>query len=171
MTPHPTASIPTPDAEGFFAATNEFAAGLGWQLRSFTRDSELVALVALDWDPSFEEIIWAYDTERAFARCLLVCRAAVPTEREIAIIELCARINDGLYSGCAEYSFGERTLCFRDTIQLGSADMRGMVRAVSERVIGLGSRYAPVIQATLDGLAPAEAIRYEREPRTAGTDR
>src|SRR5438093_7486329 len=95
-----------PDKDRFLAAVGEFASPLGWRVRSFTREEELVALVALDGDPSFDQVLWIYDTSRAFVRCLLVYRGTVSIEREPAILELCARINDGLVFGCAEYSFG-----------------------------------------------------------------
>src|SRR5580765_5638365 len=94
-----------PSQEQFLDALGELTKSLGWELQHFMRDQELVALVPTENDPSFEQFIWVYDTVGVFVRCLLVSRRVVPPERETAILELCARINDGLNFGCAEYSF------------------------------------------------------------------
>jgi hypothetical protein len=150
--------IPDPDAKTFLAAADELAASLGWRLRSFQRDDEVVALVALDHDPSFEQMIWVYDTRRAFVRCLLASRGSVPKEREAAILELCARINDGLVFGCAEYSFADRTLVFRDSFQLGWGKLPDLLTDVTARLLDLGSRHSPAVRATLAGTAASDAI-------------
>jgi hypothetical protein len=156
--------FPAPDEDGFLAALGELAASLGWRLRSFKRDDELVALVALDHDPSFEQILWVYDTRGASVRCLLVSRGSVPAEREVAILELCARINDGLVFGCAEYSFEDRALAFRDSIQLGYGNMPDLLTGVSARLLDLGSCYSPAIRATLAGTGATEAMGLARDP-------
>ncbi len=148
----------SPDNDAFLAAVAEFAAGFGWRVRSFERDEELVALVALDSDSSFEQVLWVYDAERASLRCLLVSRAVVPVGRERAILELCARINDGLVFGCAEYSFKDRTLVFRDSVQLGYGILAELLASTSARLLDLGSRYASAIRATLAGSTPVEAL-------------
>jgi hypothetical protein len=154
-----------PDKDGFLAAVGEFAASLGWRVRSFTRDEELVAVVALEGDPSFEQALWIYDTSRAFVRCLLVHRGAVPVDREPAIVELCARINDGLVFGCAEYSFADRALAFRESFQLGFGDIAECVTAASTRLLQLGSRYSPAVRAALAGRSAEDAMEYVGEAR------
>jgi hypothetical protein len=151
--------------EEFLKIVDELAASFGWTLRSFRRDEELVALVALEHDPSFEQILWIHDAGRACTRCLLVWRGTVRPEREAAILELCARINDGLLFGCAEYSFHDRTLVFRDSAQLAYARVADLVPSVTDRSLHLGSRYAPAVHATLAGHSAAEA--YALEPPTA----
>jgi hypothetical protein len=156
--------LPAPDEEGFLAALGELAASFGWRLRSFKRDDELIALVALDHDPSFEQILWVYDTSGGFVRCLLVSRGSVPAEREAVIFELCARINDGLVFGCAEYSFDDRVLVFRDSVQLGYGKMPDLLASVSARLLDLGSRYSPAIRATLAGTSAIEAMGLARDP-------
>jgi hypothetical protein len=151
--------------EDFLKTVNELAASFGWTLRSFRRDEELVALVALEHDPSFEQILWVHDAGRACMRCLLVWRGTVPPEREAAILELCVRINDGLLFGCAEYSFLDRTVVFRDSVQLTYARIADLVSSVTDRSLHLGSRYAPAVHATLAGRPAAEA--YALEPPIA----
>jgi hypothetical protein len=151
------AKIVPPDRDAFLAAAGELASSFGWRLRSFERDEELIALAALDHDPSFEQILWVYDTERASVRCILVVRAPVPAEREGAIVELCARINDGLVFGCAEYSFSERRLALRDSVQLGNGAIADQLTSASARLLDLGSRYAPAVRAALGGASAAEA--------------
>lgn len=152
------------------AALAELAASFGWRLRSFKRDDECVALVALDHDPSFEQILWVYDTRGAFVRCLLVNRGSVPAESEAAILELCARINDGLVFGCAEYSFDDRVLVFRDSVQLENGNLADMLTNVSARLLDLGSRYSPTIRATLAGTSPSEAMGLVRDSPEALRD-
>jgi len=153
-----------PDPEEFLAAVGELADSFGWTFQSLTRGEEIVAVVGLANDPSFEQVLWVYDTDEVFLRCLLVSRAVVEPERVGAVLELCARINDGLMSGCLEYSFENGTLIFRDSAQLGTGLVTDIVAGTSSRVLGLGSRYAPAIRATLAGRAPAEAIALAEAP-------
>ncbi len=150
--------ITTPDTEQFLAAATELSVSFGWKLHSFQRDEEVIGLVALNKDPSFEEILWVYDPIRAFLRCLLVSRAVVPEEREAAVIELCARINSGLLSGCLEFSFNDRALIFRDSAELRYGPVVSVLSSTSARLLSLGSRYASAIRDTLAGSSPAEAV-------------
>src|SRR5215470_17368925 len=135
--------------EVFLAAANELAASFGWRIRSFKRGQELVAQVALDHDRSFEQVLWVYDVTSVCVRCLLVSRGTVPPEREASVIELCARINDGLIFGCAEYSFDERVLVFRDSFQLGTGSLSDALTGTTARLLDLGSRYSSAVLATL----------------------
>jgi hypothetical protein len=154
------------DEAGVLVALGELATSFGWRLRSFKRDDEMVALVVLDHDPSFEQMIWVYHISGANVRCLLVSRGSVPADREFAVFELCARINDGLVFGCAEYSFDDRALVFRDSVQLGYGKTPDLLASVSARLLDLGSRYAPAVGATLAGKSPAEAMGLARDPPT-----
>ena len=154
-----------PDTEGFLAVVGGLAGSFGWRLRTFERDDELVALAALDHDSSYEQVLWVYNTRRGSVRCLLVNRATVPAAREGAILELCARINEDLVFGCAEYSFGDRTVIFRDSVQLGSGDTGDLLTGATARVLDLGSRYAPAVRATLAGSSPVEAMSHAGDPR------
>lgn len=150
--------ITLPDGDKFLAAADELAVSFGWQLHSFKRDEEIIGLVSLKKDPSFEQILWVYDPIRAFLLCLLVSRAVVPEERESAVIELCARINNGLLSGCLEFSFTDRTLIFRDSAELKYGPVDLVLSSTSSRLLSLGSRYASAIRDTLAGSSPAEAV-------------
>ncbi len=151
--------ITAPDTEQFLAAADELAASFGWQLQSFQRDEEVVALVDLNKDPFFEQILWVYDPKQAFLRCLLVSRAVVPEEREAAVTELCARINSGLLSGCLEFSFNDRALIFRDSAELKYGPVASILSSTSARLLSLGSRYASAICDTLAGSSPADAVK------------
>jgi hypothetical protein len=149
-----------PGNEQFLDAVSELIKPLGWQLQHFTRDQELVALVPTENDPSFEQLIWVYDTDGVFFRCLLVSRAVVPPEREPAILELCARMNDGLNFGCAEYSFDDQTIVFRNSVDLRTCSpLAQVVSDATSRVLGLGRRYAVAIEATLAGDKPEDAVK------------
>jgi len=160
--------FPDADEDGFLSVLRDLAASLAWQLRSFEREEELIALVALDHDPSYEQVLWVYDRSRGFVRCLLVRRGSVPPEREADIIELCAHINDGLAFGCAEYSFDDRTLVFRDSFQLSHCKLQDTLVDITSRLLNLGSRYSPAVRATLAGKSAAEAIKHISEsPRDA----
>jgi hypothetical protein len=149
-----------PEPKQFLAAVGELAASLGWQHQSFKRDEEIIAVVALDQDPSFEQAIWVYDVKHVFMRCLLVNRSAIPPEHEGAILELCARINDGLSFGCVEYCFDDRTVIFRDSADLQYGALVELVMSTSTRLLDIGSRYAPAIRATLTGSTPLEALNH-----------
>lgn len=152
-------SSPAPDEEGFLTAVRELATSFGWRPRSFKRDGELIVLAALDTDLLFEQVLWIFASPGEYVRCLLVTRGSVPAHREAAILELCARINDGLVFGCAEYSFDEKTLVFRDSTQLGCGKLSDLLNLVTARLLDLGSRYSAVIQTTLAGMSPEEALR------------
>ena len=151
------------NTEHFLHAIGELAASLGWQLRSFTRGQEQVAVVALDHDPSFEQVLWVHDAGQASVRCLLVCRGKVPSEREAAILELCARINEDLLFGCAEYGFDDRTVAFRDSMQLSYGPIAGLVASTTQRLLQLGSQYAPAVRAALAGSSAVEAMKCARD--------
>jgi hypothetical protein len=149
-----------PSNEQFLDAVGELAKPLGWQLQHFTRDQELVALVPTENDQSFEQFIWVYDTDGVFLRCLLVSRAVVPPERQPAILELCARINDGLNFGCAEYGFDDQVIAFRNSVDLKTcAPLQKVVNDATSRVLSLGRRYAVAIDATLAGDTPEDAVK------------
>lgn len=149
---------PASDERGFLAATGDFVSEFGWRLHTFRREEELIALVVLDQESEFEHLLWAYDTTRAFIRCLLVGRNRVPVAREPAILELCARINDGLAFGCAEYSFSDRVIVFRDSFRLSYGKLSDLLPRVSASVMRLGGQYSPAIRATLAGMVPVDAI-------------
>src|SRR4051812_30160792 len=129
---------PAPSNEQFLAAVTELIKPLGWELQHFTRDQELVALVSVENDPSFEQFIWVYDNDGVFFRCLLVSRVVVPPEREPAILELCARINDGLNFGCAEYSFDDQNVVFRNSVDLRTCGaLEEVVHHATSRMLSL----------------------------------
>lgn len=146
------------DDGAHIAAVRSIADPLGWQLRSFTRNDDLVVLAALDNDPSFQQMLWVFGSKHESLRCLLVGRPVVPAQREGAILELCARINDGLVFGCAEYGFDERTVTFRGATDLRYGPLAELVANTTTRVLDLGARYSEAIRATLAGTPPADAV-------------
>lgn len=149
-----------PGNEEFLQAVTELTTPLGWEIQHFNRDQDLIALVATENDPSFEQFMWVYNAEGVSLRCLLVSRAVVPAERETAILELCARINDGLNFGCAEYSFDDQTIVFRNSADLGTCGPLAKVLGdATSRVLGLGRRYRGAIEATLKGGKPEDAVK------------
>ena len=148
-----------PSNEQFLDAVGELVKPLGWQLQNFTRDQELIALVETENDPGFEQFLWVYDTDSLSLRCLLVGRGVVPPEREPAILELCARINDRLNFGCAEYSFEDQTINFRNSADLNTCSpLEKVVNDATSRVLSLGRRYRNAIADTLKGSSPKEAV-------------
>jgi hypothetical protein len=149
-----------PDTEQFLAAVREWAAPLGWQPQSMTRDEDFIVVAGIEDDPSFERVMWVYNTEHVSLRCLLVSRAVVTAERQAPIMELCTRINDGLTFGCLEYSFSDAALVFRESADLDSCGPLGQVlHETTARVLDLGRRYAGAIEATLAGDKPEDAVR------------
>jgi hypothetical protein len=146
-------------AQDFLAAVGQLITPLGWQLRSFEREGEVIALAALDHDPAFEQMLWIYCPDRRYVRCLLVARGTVPAEREPAVVELCARINDGLVFGCAEYSFSDQAFVLRDSFETGKNSWDDELTPRTARLLELGSHYSPALQAVLGGTSAAEAIR------------
>jgi hypothetical protein len=150
---------PGPDTGQFLAAVREWTASFGWQVQSFTRDEEFIVIAPLENDPSFEQIIWVYDTEHGSFRSLLVSRAVISAERRDAIFELCARINDGLTFGCLEYSFSDAALVFRESADLDTCGpLERVLHETSARVLDFGQRYAVAIDATLKGEKPEDAV-------------
>jgi hypothetical protein len=157
-----------PTNEQILNALRELTASLDWDVQSFMRDQEFIAVVGLDTDPRFEELLWVYDTEGAFLRCLLVSRETVPPEREAAVVELCARINDRLSFGCAEYSFEDHTIIFRNTVDLRTCGpLDTVLGACTSRALSLGRRYAAAVVNTLDGDSPKDAVAAAEADRPA----
>ena len=162
-------SIPATDTTRFLVTVGALADSLGWKIRSFTRDGEFVVVAGLGHDPSFEQFLWIHGTEAATLRFLLVSRTAVPHDREGAILELCARINAGLVFGCSEYSFEERRIMFRNSVDLSLGPLVKAVESASARLLGLGARYAAAIVAVVAGCSPADAVtNAESAPQGAG---
>ena len=134
------------------------AGPLGWQPRPFRREAELVAVAPLEGDASFAQVLWSFDTLHHSMRCLLAGRATVPAERETAVVELCARINDGLVFGCAGFDFDERVVVFRESCEFTDDSPPGTVERATARLLQLGTRYAPAVAAVLAGTLPAAAV-------------
>ena len=148
-----------PSDEQFLEAVGELIRPMGWQLQHLMREHEVVALVPAENDPSFEQFIWIYDSNAISLRCLLVHRTVVPPEREPAILELCARINDRLNFGCAEYSFDDQTVNFRNSADLRTCSpLQQVINDATSRVLSLGKRYAGAIAETLEGSNAKDAV-------------
>jgi len=147
-----------PDPMQFLNAAGKLAEEFGWPAKSSERGSEVVLVAATNTDPSFERFVWVYDTERTALRCMLVGKQRVPAEREAAILELCARVNEALPFACLEYSFSENVLVCRDSADLDWGPLDHIVSGTTARVLNLGRRYADAIASTLKGTAPADAV-------------
>jgi hypothetical protein len=89
---------------------------------------------------------------------MLVGKQAVPPKRKSAMLELCARVNEGLPFGCLEYSFGEHILVFRDSADLDWGPTDKIVGELTSRVLNLGKRYVGAARLTLDGKDPEMAM-------------
>lgn len=146
-------------AQEFLTAIGKLITPLCWQLRSFEREGEVIALAVLGEDPAFEQMLWVYCPDRGYVRCLLAARGTVPVEREPVVVELCARINDGLVFGCAEYSFSEQVFMLRDSFDTGKNDWDDELTSRTARLLKLGEHYSPALQAVLGGRSAAEAIQ------------
>ncbi len=156
MKPPKTPTPPNPAI--FLKEAVGLATHFGWQTRTFEREQETVCVAAIPGDPSFNRFVWVYDAERAMLRCMMVAKQEVPQRREGAILELCARVNEGLPFGCLEYSFGDRVLVFRDSADLDWGPVNKVIGGVTARVLNLGQRYAGAIRSTLDGERPEDAV-------------
>lgn len=157
------------DGEGLLAVITDIGTALGWTIRSFRREDELIILTALDQDTNFEQMIWVHDVDQGYVRCLLVWRGAITADQHAKVFELCARINNGLVFGCAEFSFHEGALLFRDSALLRFGPPADVLRDVTARLLELGSRYTPAVRATLDGEDPAVAVACIDEADRAST--
>jgi hypothetical protein len=148
-----------PDSATFIAEAGRLAVEFGWPARSSEQASEVVLVALTKSDPAFERFVWIYDTEQLTLRCMLVGSWVVPQAREQAVLELCARINEGLPFGCIEYSFSNRALVFRDSADLDWGPLGEVLSGSTARVLNLGRRYAASVQATLDGTDPEIAVQ------------
>ena len=152
-------------AARFIAAAAKLATKFAWRTRSFEREGEVVLVALTETDVSFERFIWIYDTERTALRCLLASKENVPSKRQQAILELCARVNEGLPFGCLEFSFSDHILVFRDSSDLYWDHLDEVLNDTTARVLNLGRKYAESIHATLQGEKPNDAIAAVEERR------
>lgn len=145
-------------------AIADLAETMRWPLRAFEHGGDRVVVAGLADDAVFEQLIWIVDAAASNLRCLLVVRGKVPETRQAAVLELCARVNDGLIHGCLEYDFADRTLGFRDSTDLSELTPAAAVERTTTRLLTLGSRYAAAIGRVLSGESPGEAVAAaERE--------
>ncbi len=147
-----------PTVADFWNAAGNLAVSFGWPAKTSEQGNEAVVVALTPSDPMYERMIWVYDTERITLRCMLVSAQQVPAKRSSAILELCARVNEGLPFGCAEYSFGEKVVVFRDSADLGWQPVDMVVKASTARALNLGRKYAAAIRSTLAGKKPETAI-------------
>lgn len=139
-------------------AIADFAETMHWPLRAFEHGGDRVVVAGLGDDAVFEQLVWIRDAAGSNLRCLLIVRGAVPEERRVAVLELCARVNDGLIHGCLEYDFTDRTLGFRDSTDLADLAPAAAVERTTARLLALGSRYAGAIGRVLSGEPPGEVV-------------
>jgi hypothetical protein len=148
---------PTPAA--FLAAAGGLASELRWPSRALEHGDEVALVAKTETDDSFDRFVWSYDIRRTMLRCLLASRLVVPVKRRAAILELCARINEGLPFGCAEYSFDDRIVVFRDSVDLDWGPLGPLVGNTTSRVLNTAARYAPAIRGVLKGAKPEAALK------------
>jgi hypothetical protein len=149
-----------PKASAFISAAGKLATKFGWHAKTFERDGEAVVVALTETDPGFERFIWVYNFERVSVKCMLVSNGEIPAKRQGAILELCARVNEGLPFGCLEYSFSDRALVFRDGSDLDTCGpLDEVVSDTTLRVLNLGRRYAVAIEAILKGDKPEAAVK------------
>lgn len=146
------------DEAALFDAIADLAEKMHWPLRAFEHGGDRVVVAGLGDDAVFEQLVWIRDAAGSHLRCLLIVRRAVPEARQAAALELCARVNDGLIHGCLEYDFADRTLGFRDSVELAGLTPAAAVNRTTARLLTLGSRYAGAITRVLCGDPPSEAV-------------
>lgn len=156
---NPQAESHRPDVASFMKEAGTLATEFGWRAKSFEREHEAVLVALTDPDPLFERFVWVYHLERISLRCMLVSKATVPAKMLHSVLELCARINEGLPFGCLEYSFSDRVLVFRDSADLDWGPLDKVIRGTTARVLNLGQRYGGAIEATLRGEKAENAIK------------
>ncbi len=147
-----------PKPEQFLVEAARLAARFSWPNRRLDHGDEVALVANMATDPDYERFIWSYDKRRESLRCLVVSRIKIPAKRRVAILELCSRINEGLPFGCAEYSFADDLVVFRDSADLGWGPFKQVLAATTQKVLNLATEYATTIHDTLDGEKPAEAL-------------
>ena len=88
-----------------------------------------------------------------------------PHGDEVRVLELLARMNDGLVDGCFELNFDDGTIRLRSAIPLRSLallDVETLTNLVGDVVtanVATADRFIPALEAVIDGgLAPAIAV-------------
>lgn len=145
-------------AEKFLYEAGRLADEFKWPAKSMQRNAEVVLIALITTDPSFDRFVWVYDTERLLLKCMMVSKEAVPPQRQMAVLELCARINEGLPFGCMEYCFADHILLFRDSTDLDWTAFDQAIGATTSRVLNLGTRYAKAIHDVIKGEEPKKAV-------------
>lgn len=147
-----------PGPAEFLTEARKLADKFGWSSRAFERDGEAVLAAAIGGDRFFSSFIWIYDPERTTMRCMLVGKMVVPADKRSQTLELLARINQGLPFGCAEFSFDDNLVVYRDSTDLDWGPLDRLVGGTTTRALNLGQRYAKALEATLAGISPEAAI-------------
>ncbi|WP_156338525.1 hypothetical protein [Chondromyces crocatus] len=155
------AKAPTPpDAATFLAETEQIANELSWPFESFGEINDFTvasgALIATD--PTYEKLIWSYDTDTTIATCMLVARDAVTPARQSAVLKLCALVNDGLSFGCLDFALDDGTLALRDHADLHFGPLDQVLRRATGRLLSVAQQLAPALRGTLTGKKPEAAL-------------
>ena len=152
-----------PNASVFIEEVSKLVNKFSWTMRTFEREDEIVCVAPTEHDQMFEQIIWVYDTDRIMLRCLLVGKDKIKTKNRSAVLELCARVNNGLPFGCLEYSFEDDVVVFRDSTDLDWGPLEQLVESITARSLNLGQRYAVAIESVLQGLSVQDAVTRVEE--------
>ena len=147
-----------PSTAEFIAIAGALAERFGWPMRTSAHGAECVCVARVEGDQEFERIVWVYDVERVTLRCMLVGASQVPAPLVPAVLELCARVNQGLTFGCLEFAFDDAVLVFRDSCDLDWGPLEQLVDGTTARVLNLGGRYAVAIAQVLEGVPVVDAV-------------
>jgi hypothetical protein len=154
--PTPPPNRPAP--ADFLAAATKLASDFGWKYKNIERENETICVAKIENDPFFERFVWIFDSKRNMVRCLLIASEATSKRKIPAILEVCARINEGLPFGCSEFAFRERVVVFRDSTDLDWGPLDQVIEGTTSRTLNLGRKYAKGISAVLKGASPEDSI-------------
>lgn len=113
--------------------------------------------VSLDDEP-FAQILWILDTRSLSLRLLVMLRPEISDIFQPAILEWCARVNDGLTFGCAEFCFDEHIVIFRDSADLRRQALETAITDVTARLFQLAQHYGPGVRMVCAGTPARQAI-------------
>lgn len=89
-----------------------------------------------------------------------ICAFLIPEHRQMAIVELLARLNSRLAIGNFEMNFDQKKVCFRTSIDVtGDRLSSALIKQLVYTNVVTTDHYLPGIQAVLNGASSAEVLR------------